>query len=111
MADKKIVALATTGPTRASYLPDVPTAQEGGLKDFEVVSWNGMSVPAGTPKPVIDTLNRAIQEALKSPELRQKLQALGVRAQAGTPEELARLLAAEMKRWKDVIVAAKIPQQ
>ena len=53
IADGKVVALASTGPKRTAYLPAVPTVQEGGIKDYEVASWNGISVPAATPKPVI----------------------------------------------------------
>src|SRR6185312_3716955 len=55
LSDKKIVALASTGPKRSAYLPEVPTALEAGIKDFEVLSWNGLSVPAATPKPIIET--------------------------------------------------------
>ena len=60
--DKKIVALASTGPQRTAYLPDVPTAIESGLKDFEVQSWNGLSVPAATPPSVVATLNAAMKD-------------------------------------------------
>src|SRR5690348_10003781 len=62
--DHKMRVLASTGPKRAGYLPDVPTVQEGGIKGYEVVSWNGISVPAATPKPIIETLSRAINEVL-----------------------------------------------
>ena len=57
LADKKLVALASAGPTRTAYLPDVPTVAESGLKGYEVTSWNGISVPAATPGSVIATLN------------------------------------------------------
>ncbi len=56
LSDKRVIALASTGPKRSAYLPEVPTAIEQGMKDFEVVSWNGISVPTGTPKNVIVTL-------------------------------------------------------
>src|SRR6202451_358461 len=59
LADKKIVALASTGPKRTAYLPDVPTVMESGIKDYDVASWNGLSVPAGTPTPAFATLNTA----------------------------------------------------
>ena len=67
IADKKIAALASTGLKRTAYLPDVPTAAESGIKDFEVVSWNGISVPAATPKTVVQFLSRAINDVLPNP--------------------------------------------
>jgi tripartite-type tricarboxylate transporter receptor subunit TctC len=60
---------------------------------------------------VIDTLNAALRDAVNKPEVQQRLQALGVRAQASTPAELAQLLGSEIQRWKQVIVNTKIPQQ
>ena len=67
IADNKIVALASTGPKRTAYLPAVPTVQESGIKDFDVVSWNGISVPAATPKPVVEVLARAINDGAAEP--------------------------------------------
>ena len=67
IADGKVVALASTGPKRTAYLPAVPTVQEGGIKGYEVASWNGISVPAATPKPVIQVLSRAINDVLPDP--------------------------------------------
>jgi len=70
--DRKVVVLASTGGQRTSYLPDVPTVQESGIEGFEVVSWNGISVPAATPKPIIEILTRAISEVLPRPEVRRR---------------------------------------
>jgi len=69
---RKVVVLASTGGQRTSYLPDVPTVQESGIEGFEVVSWNGISVPAATPKPIIEILTRAISEVLPRPEVRRR---------------------------------------
>ena len=67
LTDNKVVALASTGPKRSAYLPDVPTALEAGIKDYEVLSWNGLSVPAATPKAVIDTLVKGLNDVLPDP--------------------------------------------
>jgi tripartite-type tricarboxylate transporter receptor subunit TctC len=70
LSDNKVVALASTGPKRSAYLPEVPTALEAGIKDFEVLSWNGLSVPAATPKAVIDTLVQGLHDACLIPASR-----------------------------------------
>ncbi len=76
-----------------------------------MASWNALAVPAKTPRPVIDRLNKAANEALGSPAVQQQLQKLGVRPQGGTPEQMQALLASEIKRWASVIAAAKIEKQ
>ena len=78
LTDNKVVALASTGPKRSAYLPEVPTAQEAGIKDFEVVSWNGLSVPAATPKPVIDTLVKGLNDVLPDPSIQERAKGLGM---------------------------------
>ena len=78
LSDKKIVALASTGPKRSAYLPDVPTALEAGIKDYEVLSWNGLSVPAATPKSVIDTLVKGLNDVLPDPSIQERAKALGM---------------------------------
>ncbi len=108
---KALRALAVTGAKRASVLPDVPTAKESGLPNFTAASWNALAAPGKTPKPVIARLNKDIAAALNSPDVKKKLAELNVEAQASTPEQTAELLASEIKRWGDVIVRAKIPQQ
>ena len=104
-------ALAVTSDRRFAGLPNVPTVQESGVPKYNVASWNALAAPAGTPPQVIETLNAAIRDAVNKPDVQQRLQALGVRAQASTPAELAQLLNSEILRWKQVIVSAKIPQQ
>ena len=101
-------ALAVSSATRNPALPDVPTAQQAGVAGFALASWNAIAAPAGTPPDVIERLNRAVREAVRAPAVRDKLGKLGVRLQAGTPAELQLLLANEVKRWGDVIRAAKI---
>ena len=104
-------ALAVTSDRPFAGLPNVPTVQAAGVPKYNVASWNALAAPAGTPSQVIDTLNAAIRDAVSNPDVQQRLQALGVRAQASTPAEAAQLLASEIQRWKQVIVSARIPLQ
>jgi tripartite-type tricarboxylate transporter receptor subunit TctC len=78
------------------------------VPDYQVASWNALAAPAKTPQAVIDMLNAAANEALKTAAVQDRLLALGVRAQGGTPQQLQTLLAAEVAHWRQVIVAAKI---
>lgn len=105
-------ALAVTSRDRLPVLSDVPTMREAaGLDDFVVASWNALAAPAGTPAPTVARLVLATHAALASPATRERLEALGVRPQAGTPAELRALLASEIDRWRSVILAAHIPPQ
>ena len=103
--------LAITGKRRSLVLPDVPTAQEAGVAGFDVTSWNGLAVPAKTPKAVVERLHREINAALNDAGVKKQLQDLNLDPQPGTSEQAALLLASEIKRWNDVIVRAKIPRQ
>jgi tripartite-type tricarboxylate transporter receptor subunit TctC len=104
-------ALAVTGEQRFPGLPQVPTAIESGLSDYKVTSWNGVSGPAGTPPQVIARLNQEINAVVAMPDVRQKLQDLGVEARGSTPQALERLLVAEIAKWKEVVDRAKIERQ
>lgn len=108
---KALRALAVTSDKRAAVLPDVPTTKEAGLPGYVARSWNGLAAPAKTPAPVIARLNQVIVAALNSPDVKKKLHDLNVDAQSSTPQEASALLAAEVKRWGDVIKTAKIPPQ
>ena len=105
---KVVRALAVTSDKRFPALPDVPTMAEAGVADYNVASWNALAAPAKTPQPVIDRLNAAANEALKSQAVIDKLLALGVRPQGGTPAQQAALLNREVTHWRAVIRAAKI---
>ncbi|CAN5387870.1 tripartite tricarboxylate transporter substrate binding protein [soil metagenome] len=104
-------ALAVSSDQRFAGLSSVPTLKESGLPNYDVSSWNALVAPVGTPKDVIAKLNAAVGEAAKNPELQARMQALGVRTQSSTPEQLDQLLKAEIKRWGDVIVQARIQPQ
>lgn len=110
---KTLRPLAVLGDKRAQQLPGVPTVREtgGSLAGFNVASWNGLAVPAATPKAVVERLNKDINAALALPEVKKKLLDLNLVAQGSTPEQLSTQLAGEIKRWGEVIARAKIPKQ
>lgn len=113
IASRSLRPLAVLGARRAPQLPDVPAARESGgaLANFNVSSWNGLAVPARTPPPAIDRLNREINQALAQPEVSKRLAELNLVAQGSTPQQLGEQLAGEVKRWGDVIARARIPRQ
>ena len=104
-------ALAVSTPSRSSSLSDVPTVQEAGVPGYEVMSWNGIGVPARTPRAVIERLNRAAVEGLNSPDLKQRFNELAVETRPDTPEGFRKLVASEIIKWRRVIEGAKIPKQ
>jgi tripartite-type tricarboxylate transporter receptor subunit TctC len=110
---KAIRAVAVLGDKRAAQLPDVPAARESGsaLAAFNVSSWNGLAVPAKTPKDVIARLNREVNAALNLPDVKKRLLDLNLVATGGTPEHAADVLAQDIKRWGDVITRANIAKQ
>lgn len=103
--------LAVTSKRRFSGLPDVPTVAESGVAGYEASAWNGIAAPAKTPRAIVERLNKEVNAALASPEVRQRLHGLGVEAQGSTPEQFREFLVAEIAKWKDVIERAKIPRQ
>lgn len=105
---EKLRALAVLGPSRINVLPNVPTAKEAGLPGMEALAWNGIFVPAGTPRPIIDTLHRELVRAYNSPEVKSQVIATGSYVAADTPEEFAAFIRAENQKWGKVIREAKI---
>jgi tripartite-type tricarboxylate transporter receptor subunit TctC len=103
--------LAITGDKRSRVLPEVPTAKEAGINGFVAASWNGLAVPAKTPKDIVERLNRDVVAALKDPVVKKKLEDLNLDPHPGTPEQAAALLYNDMRRWGGVIERAKIPKQ
>ena len=99
----KVRALAVSGLKRYSLMPEIPTVAESGLPRFEAIAWNGVLVPAGTPRPIIERLNREFNAALESTDVKQKLNGAGLEPVGGTPEEFARLIRAESDKWAPVI--------
>ena len=105
--------LALLGDKRAASMPDVPTVREAGgnLDKFQASSWNGLAVPAQTPRDVVLRLSREIQAIMDMPDVKKRLSDVNLNAQGSTPEQAAELLAADIRRWHDVIVKAKIEKQ
>lgn len=104
-------ALAVMGAKRSVALKDVPTAAQSGLAGFNVASWNALAAPVKTPKDVIARLNKEVQAALNSPDVKKSLLDLNIEASPSTPAQLNDLLVSEIKRWAGVIAQAKIPTQ
>jgi len=107
----KLKVLGTSASKRSPFMKDVPTIDEGGVKGYEVESWNAVFAPAGTPKDVIDTMNKAMTEVLAMPDVKDAFGKVGVVAQASTPAELEARLLADIKKWNDVIDKAGIPRK
>lgn len=104
-------ALAVTAGKRQPQLPDVPTAQEAGVKGYDVASWNALAAPAKTPAAVIRRVHEELAKALAAPEVQKRFAELGVEPRPSTPEYLREFFVSESKRWARVVDAAKIPKQ
>jgi tripartite-type tricarboxylate transporter receptor subunit TctC len=104
----KIKAIAISGETRKSALPDVSTFTESGLPGFDVTFWYSVLAPAGTPKEIVDKLSTQIARTLALPDYKEKLAAQGVEPFISTPEQFAALLRADMAKYAKVIKAADI---
>ncbi|CAB3625480.1 hypothetical protein LMG26685_00236 [Achromobacter mucicolens] len=99
----KVKALAVANPTRLPQLPDVPTFAEIGLKNVEAAAQVGVVVPAATPKPVIDALNKQVVATINDPATRQRLVEFGIEPIGNTPAQYAEMLTAERARWQKLI--------
>jgi tripartite-type tricarboxylate transporter receptor subunit TctC len=111
IADGKFRALASSGPVRSESTPDLATAQESGVNNYDVVSWNALFAPMRTPPEIVKTLNVALRDILADAELRKRLLTLGIEAKASPPEEIAGRLKSDIDKWRGVIEKAKIPKQ
>jgi tripartite-type tricarboxylate transporter receptor subunit TctC len=103
--------IALLASKRTKVLPDIPTAEEQGLKDFEVLSWNALFLPKGTPEPIVRRLNAAMVEALDTPWVRERLEKLGLEVpehEQRTPEYLAKFLESEIRKWAAPIKASGV---
>ena len=107
----KLVPIAIATPRRSPQLPDVPTVAESGLPGFDVTSWYGLVVPAGTRPEIVRKLYRDIAEALASEDVRGKLAALGLDPMGNSPEAFERMIGAESRKWSDIVRKANIKPQ
>lgn len=104
-------ALAVSTRNRSKALPNVPTAEEQGLKGYDANTNGGFLAPAGTPKEIVAKLNTEINAALKLPEVRAKLEAAGIEVQGGTPQQYAALIKSDLAKWGKVVKEAGIQQE
>lgn len=102
----KLRALAVTSAARSSSLPDVPTVGELGYKDFDVATWYGLFMPAGTPAAIVNTMNAKVNELLATPEMKAAIQAQGAEPEAMKPEAFANLLKTDYAKWKGIVQAS-----
>jgi tripartite-type tricarboxylate transporter receptor subunit TctC len=101
-------ALAVSGDHRSPAFPDLPTIAEAGVAGYSAPTWAGVIAPAGVPRPIVDQLNAAINQALRSQGMRQFYLNIGDEPAGGTPEEFAALIAADANKWGEVIKRAGI---
>jgi tripartite-type tricarboxylate transporter receptor subunit TctC len=111
LADNKLIAIASAGPSRTAYLPQVPTVIESGLKDYEVTSWNGLSAPAATPARIITILNQAVKEVMPSADIQTRSAEMGMAMRWSTPGEMTARMKADMSKWSAVIEKAGIAKR
>jgi tripartite-type tricarboxylate transporter receptor subunit TctC len=104
----QLKALAVSSKARLDLLPDVPTVEQSGYKNFEADQWYSLVAPAGTPAPIITILNTSINKALNSTEFKTRLNAEGAFAKATSPREFGEYIASEIKRWKPVITSGRV---
>jgi tripartite-type tricarboxylate transporter receptor subunit TctC len=111
LADGKFRALASSGPVRSESTPDIATLRESGVAGYDVVSWNALFAPAGTPPEIVKTINGALQTILADAEVKKRLLELGIEAKASTPQEISSRLKSDIDKWRHVIEKAGIPKQ
>ena len=102
----KLRPLAVTSARRSSSLPDVPTVAELGYKDFDVSTWYGLFMPAGTPKDVVATVHAEVNKLLATPEMKAAIQAQGAETQNMTAEQFSTLLKTDYQKWKGIVQAS-----
>jgi tripartite-type tricarboxylate transporter receptor subunit TctC len=108
IAEGKLRPLAVTGAERDSNLPELPTMVESGYPEFVMTFWTGVAAPAGTPRPLVEQVNKAVNAALQSPEVADGFKKFRVVAKPGSPEAFGEFIAAEAKKWSTVIRSAGI---
>lgn len=103
VGERQVRALATTGKARSGVLPDVPTVNEAGVAGYEATIWLGLMAPKGTPKPIIDKLNAAVNAAVKRPDIVKLWTEQGALPMSMTPEEFDKFLRGDIVKWADVV--------
>lgn len=103
--------LATSAPTRSPYLPKVPSVKEAGVPGYDVVGWNALVVPAGTPADIVAKLNDAVNKVMGSADFKKRMLDLGTTSHVGPPADLSKQLRGDIAKWAAVIKKANIPQE
>jgi tripartite-type tricarboxylate transporter receptor subunit TctC len=111
LADGMLRALASSGAQRSEATPELASVGESGVADYDVVSWNALFAPAGTPPEIVSTLNAALREILADPDVKKRLLELGIEARASTPQEIYDRLKSDIDKWRAVIEKAGIEKQ
>src|SRR5882757_8261242 len=111
LADGKLRALASSGSKRSEATPDLATVQESGVAGYDVVSWNALFAPAGTPPEIVTTLNGALRDILADADVKKRLIELGIEARASTPQGISARLKSEIDKWGQVIEQAWFQKQ
>jgi tripartite-type tricarboxylate transporter receptor subunit TctC len=111
LADNKLKALASGGLARTAYLPNVPTVIESGIAGYEVTSWNGLAVPAGTPPSIVATLNQAMKDVIPGDDVQSRAAKMGMAMRWSAPADMTARMKADIGKWGAVIDAAGIPKR
>jgi tripartite-type tricarboxylate transporter receptor subunit TctC len=111
LLERQLRPLASATAERASYMPDIPSVREAGVKGFEVMSWNGFFVPARTPRDTVATLNREFSDVLEDQELRRRFAEFGLEPTPTSPDRLGAQMASEIAKWGRVVDDAGIEKQ
>ncbi len=106
--NNRVVALGVPGAKRSSALPEVPTFQESGLAGFDVASWTGIFVPAATPRPVVERLQKALAVVLQSAFVKERYAGLGIEPVGNSPAAFATQVRDDLARWQAVVKAANV---
>ncbi|MGB6105147.1 MAG: tripartite tricarboxylate transporter substrate-binding protein [Pusillimonas sp.] len=104
-------ALAVTEGQRFQGLPEVPTMMESGVPDYKVEVWNAIAAAAGTPKGIIDQLNKEVAQALALPDVQERFLSLGITARSSTPAEMNAFLRRDIDMWREIIQQSNVPIQ
>ena len=108
LAEHRVKVLAVTGHKRVAQMPNVPSWQEQGVADAEVINYWGIVAPAGTPPPIVARLNAAVRKLLAQPEVRERLEREGAEIVSGPPARLESLIANDLDKWRKLIKEAKL---
>jgi tripartite-type tricarboxylate transporter receptor subunit TctC len=99
----KLLGIAVTSAGRDPSLPDIPTVEESGIADFRVDNWQGLFAPAGTPKPIVEKIGRAVTDVIKTPEVKSRMAAIGFEPRGDAPDAVVDIIRTSLPKWAEVI--------